>query len=93
MREDVIETLGIRKFSDRDIRELSGGEKRRVGLARALAGDFDLLVLDEPTAEIDSIMEEKIIQFVDKIITADKMLVVITHRPRILDLCTKTIRL
>lgn len=93
IHKEVIETLGINKFSDRDIRELSGGEKRRVGLARALMGDFDLLILDEPTAEIDSIMEEKIIRFVDKILTADKMLIVITHRPRILDLCTKTIKI
>ncbi len=92
IHKDVIETLGIDKYSDRDIRELSGGEKRRVGLARALMGDFDLLILDEPTAEIDAVMEEKIVQFVDKIITADKMLVVITHRPRILDLCTKTVK-
>lgn len=87
--EDIAETLAINKFADRDIRGLSGGEKRRVGLARALAGDFDLLILDEPTAEID----ERIIRFIDQALGADKMLVVITHRPRILEVCSRTIRM
>lgn len=93
MHEDAIETLGISKFADRDIRGLSGGEKRRVGLARALTGDFDLIILDEPTAEIDAVMEEKIIRFIDKILGEDKMMVVITHRPRILEVCTRTINM
>lgn len=91
--EDIVETLAINKFADRDIRGLSGGEKRRVGLARALAGDFDLLILDEPTAEIDERMEERIIRFIDQALGADKMLVVITHRPRILEVCSRTIRM
>ena len=93
MHEDAIETLGISKFADRDIRGLSGGEKRRVGLARALTGDFDLIILDEPTAEIDAVMEGKIIRFIDKVLGEDKMMVVITHRPRILEVCTRTINM
>lgn len=93
MHEDAIETLGISKFADRDIRGLSGGEKRRVGLARALTGDFDLIILDEPTAEIDAVMEEQIIRFIDKVLGEDKMMVVITHRPRILEVCTRTINM
>lgn len=91
--DDIIGTLEIERFADRDIRELSGGEKRRVGLARALAGDFDLLILDEPTAEIDERMEERIIRFIDQTLGTDKMLVVITHRPRILAVCGRTIRM
>jgi len=73
--------------------EVSGGEKRRVGLARASAGDFDLLILDEPTAEIDAVMEDRIVKFIDKMIDSEKMMIVITHRPRILDICTRILKI
>ena len=89
----ILETIEIDRFSDRDVNELSGGEKRRVGLARALAGDFDLLILDEPTAEIDAVMEDKIVKFIDRMMDSEKLMVVITHRPRILDICTKTLKI
>lgn len=91
--QKILETLEIDKFADREVAELSGGEKRRVGLGRALAGDFDLLILDEPTAEIDAVMEEKIVKFVHEIIDSEKMMIVITHRPRILDICTRTLEI
>ncbi len=93
LSEDMLDTLNINNFKEHKVGELSGGERRRVGLARALMGDFDMLILDEPTAEIDAVMEERIIRFLDEILDKDKMLVVITHRPKILDICNRTVRL
>lgn len=93
LSEDMLDTLNINNFKEHKVGELSGGEKRRVGLARALMGDFDMLILDEPTAEIDAVMEERIIRFLDEILDKDKVLVVITHRPKILDICNRTVRL
>jgi energy-coupling factor transporter ATP-binding protein EcfA2 len=49
----ALETVGIEGFRDRDARELSGGEAQRVALARALALDPEVLLLDEPLANID----------------------------------------
>lgn len=91
--EQLIELLKIDYFSTRDVAELSGGEKRRVGLARALESDYEMLILDEPTAEIDERMEKRIIQYLDQIISEQKILIVITHQPRILEICNKTIRI
>jgi len=51
--EGLLEDLGISHLKDREILKLSGGEKRLALLARALAQEPELLVLDEPTAHLD----------------------------------------
>lgn len=48
-----LEKTGILHLKDRTFRSLSGGEKQRTLLARAIAGEPDVLVLDEPTASVD----------------------------------------
>ncbi len=51
----ILTKLGITDF-DKDVNQLSGGQKKRVAMAAALAGQVDLLILDEPTNHIDSEM-------------------------------------
>lgn len=92
--EQRLEELMVneKQAQEQSISELSGGERRRVGLARALLGNFEMLILDEPTAEIDSKMEEKIITLLNRSIDNDKIVVLITHRPGILDICNQIVR-
>ena len=74
---------------------LSGGERQRVALARALACDFDVLILDEPTSEIDQKTEDKIIDNLKRLQAERQfIMIVVTHSENLLEkLCDKRLHL
>lgn len=53
MVEDMLKKVGLNNYSDRSFSNLSGGEKQRTLIARALVQDTDFLILDEPTNHLD----------------------------------------
>jgi ATP-binding cassette subfamily C exporter for protease/lipase len=63
---------------------LSGGEKQRIGLARALYGDPALIVLDEPNSNLDDIGELALTQAIVRLRQLHKTVVLISHRPSII---------
>ncbi|WP_392563694.1 cysteine/glutathione ABC transporter ATP-binding protein/permease CydC [Orbus wheelerorum] len=60
-------------------RALSGGEKRRIGIARALLHNAPFILMDEPTESLDSQTEQQILAIITKCYT-DKTLIMVTHR-------------
>ena len=52
--DEALETVGMSAFADRRVTQLSGGQRQRAFIARALASEADLLVLDEPTVGVDA---------------------------------------
>lgn len=72
---------------------LSGGEKQRIALARALYTDADILILDEFTSALDNETEEKIVKNIEKLRDEGKIVIIITHRKRPLSITNKIIDL
>ncbi len=71
---------------------VSGGEGRRIALARALLKDAPILLLDEPTEGLDSKTEQKVIERLMER-TAGKTVIIITHRPACLKLAERVVSL
>lgn len=100
--EDVIDRAGLREFVDslpdglltlvsENGSNLSGGEKQRIGIARALLSGAKYLVLDEVTASLDAIMENQIENTILDISSVGS--IIITHRlnPNLLNRCDEII--
>jgi len=80
MVDDVLELVGLTKFADAKINELSGGMKQRVGIARAIVTNPDVLLMDEPFGALDAqtrnIMQGSLLKILGH---TDQTVVFITH--------------
>ena len=76
---EALETLGMTEYADRQISQLSGGQQQRVFLARALAQQADLYVLDEPFVGVDTTSAKVIITYLKRLKSEGKTVVVIHH--------------
>lgn len=73
--------------------KLSGGEKQRCVIARALASNCDILVCDEPTGNLDSVTSKQIIDLI-KEVAKDKLVIIVTHNfDEVKDIITRQIKM
>ena len=68
--------------------KLSTGQKQRLNLIRGILIDKDLYFFDEPTSNLDSVSEDRIIKMIEKYMK-NKTYVIVTHRPRLSELCNR----
>lgn len=77
--DDALRKVRMLEFAKRQIGQLSGGQQQRVFLARALAQDAEILLLDEPFAGVDAATEHAILDVLEEIRSRGKTLVVVHH--------------
>ena len=77
----LLEKVGIDKeTADRKILKLSGGEQQRVGIARALSHDPDIIIADEPTGNLDAETEKSVLDIFMRLAREDsKCVIIVTH--------------
>jgi ABC-type Mn2+/Zn2+ transport system ATPase subunit len=75
----ALERVNMTAYKDRQIGELSGGQKKRVFVARALAQGADILLLDEPFAGLDATTEKSLIALLITLKEAGKTIILATH--------------
>lgn len=78
--DPLIERLGLAELGKRPYRRLSGGEKQRVGLAIALVGRPDLVILDEPTSGMDPLHRQQTWQVLTALRDQGTTVVITTHQ-------------
>jgi len=77
----LLNRVGIdRETADRKILKLSGGEQQRVGIARALSHNPDVIIADEPTGNLDAETEQAVLEILSRLAHEDnKCVIIVTH--------------
>lgn len=77
--KELLKNLGISELENKNIKNLSGGEKQRVAIARSLINKPNILFCDEPTGALDSYNEKQVIEILKELNKEGITIVMITH--------------
>ena len=92
--KDSLIKVGMLKLENRQISELSGGQRKRVFLARALAQQSEIILMDEPFTGIDVNTEEEIMELLREMKAQGKVMLISTHNlGSVPEFCDRTILL
>ena len=90
--EKFANLLGLNRLLEKYPNELSGGEKQRVSISRALINNPDLILADEPTGNLDSKTGKLVIEELENINqNMGKTIIMVTHDPQMASYCTRVI--
>ncbi|MBE0503152.1 MAG: ABC transporter ATP-binding protein [Desulfuromonadales bacterium] len=90
--EKLLALVGLAEKAGSKPGQLSGGQQQRVAIARALANDPDILLLDEPTGNLDSVAEAEILNLLQALHRQGKTVVIVTHSDEVAKRAERIIR-
>ena len=91
--EAIAKKLGIKKLLDTKASLLSGGEKQRTAIARALINEPKYIIADEPTGALDSTNAELIMDTIIELNRSGKTIIIVTHDETVAQKCKRIIRI
>lgn len=83
----ILTTLDIAHLAQKNIKNLSGGEKQRVAIARALVKKSKIILADEPTGSLDEKTELDILNIFSKLKNSGITLIIVTHNEKVANNC------
>lgn len=90
--EQALERVGMQDFRHRQIGELSGGQRKRIFLARSLAQDGQVILLDEPFTGVDVKTEDRIVELLRELRSEGRVMLVSTHNlGSVREFCDRTV--
>lgn len=89
----AIEKLGIINLANKEVSQLSGGEKQRVAIARAIVNDPKIILADEPTGSLDSKTAAEIMSVFKRLNDDGKTVIIVTHDLGIANQCDRIIEI
>lgn len=91
--ETILEQLQMQEYQDKKVKNLSGGQQQRVAIARVLLQDPDIILADEPTANVDAKTEKLIIDIFKQKQAEGKLIIVVSHNDLYKNYANKQIEL
>ncbi len=90
--EELLALVGLAEKAGSKPGQLSGGQQQRVAIARALANDPDILLMDEPTGNLDSVAEAEVLDLLQELHRKGKTVVIVTHSDEVAKRAERIIR-
>ena len=87
--KEMLSLVGMEKYLDKKVNQLSGGQKQCVAIARALNMNAKVIIADEPTGALDSENTESLMSLLQKLNETGITMIIVTHNPVVAKMCKK----
>ena len=89
IQNGILTEFGLEEYLKVPVNKLSGGLKKRVSIAGALADNPEIIIMDEPTAALDMLCKQDIMDYIEKCKRNDRIIIFSTHNETELKICDK----